>query len=121
MGHVTQYKGRTDFSRGFFEIAGFGIEESDSESDSIVAAENAIKSQAPVVVICSSDKNYPEVVPEFAKKLKADKPETILVLAGFPKDQIEEHKANGVDLFIHARVNAYEILSDILGKVGVTK
>ncbi|MCK4956382.1 MAG: acyl-CoA mutase large subunit family protein, partial [Candidatus Cloacimonetes bacterium] len=121
MGNVSQYKGRSDFSRGFFEVGGFGVSEGKGCSDPIVAANMAIEADAPVVVLCSSDKNYPEYVPEFAKKLKAEKPDTVLVLAGYPKDQIEEHKQNGVDTFIHVRANAYQILSETLRKVGVIK
>jgi methylmalonyl-CoA mutase len=121
MGEVNQYKARADFSRGFFEIGGCAVSESYGDLDSESAAEKAIASNAEIVVICSADKCYPQYVPTFAQKLKAAKPDTILVLAGYPKDQIEQHKAAGVDLFIHARANAYEILSDILGKIGVTK
>jgi len=121
LGNVSQYKGRADFSRGFFEVGGFGVTESKGSEDALEAANAAIYSNSPVVVICSSDARYPEFVSTFTKQVKTAKPDTIIVLAGYPKDQIEQHKADGVDEFIHVRANVYEILSNILGKIGVTK
>ncbi len=121
LGKVSQYKGRADFSRGFFEVGGFDVTESKGSEDALEAANAAIASDSPVVVICSSDARYPEFVPSFTKQVKAEKPDTIIVLAGYPKDQIEQHKADGVNEFIHVRANVYEILSNILGKIGVTK
>jgi methylmalonyl-CoA mutase len=33
--------------------------------------------------------------------IKAQRPEAVVVLAGYPKEQIEAHKAAGIDAFIH--------------------
>ena len=85
--------------------------------DEAVAA--AVASGAPVVVICSTDDTYPELVPALTQKLKAANPCQIVVVAGFPKDHIDAFKAAGVDEFIHIRANCYEVLRGIATKLGV--
>jgi methylmalonyl-CoA mutase len=83
------------------------------------AATAALDSQAPVVVVCSTDASYPEVVPTLTQKIKASRPDTVILLAGFPTDQIEAHKEAGVDDFIHLRANCYDLLSNLQKKLGV--
>lgn len=120
LGPVKQHKPRADFSSGFFAVGGFEVITSDQGFDNPEdGARAALESGAPVAVICSTDPTYPEVVPPIVKTLKAVKPEMTVVLAGYPKDQIDAHKASGVDEFIHVKANAYEILKGILSKIGV--
>ncbi|MCK5078274.1 MAG: acyl-CoA mutase large subunit family protein, partial [Calditrichia bacterium] len=119
MGPVKQYKARADFSAGFFQVGGFEIVNNPGFETPEAAAEAAIESKAPVVVICSSDPTYPELVPPLVKKVKDASSETTVILAGYPKDQIEDHKRSGVDEFIHIRANVYEILVKIQKNLGV--
>jgi methylmalonyl-CoA mutase len=72
------------------------------------------------VVICSTDDTYPELVPPLTKAIKDAKPETTVILAGYPQDQIDAHKQAGVDDFIHLRANCYEMLVNLQQKIGVT-
>lgn len=118
-GPVLQHKGRADFSRGFFEVAGFNVIEEGGFDTPLAAAEAALKAEAEIVVICSTDKTYPELVPVICQTVKAANPKIQIVLAGFPKDQIEAYKAAGVNEFIFMGAKAYNILSDLAGKVGV--
>lgn len=115
MGSLKQYKARADFSRGFFEVAGFEViypsKGFDSVEDAVISA---IDSNANVVTICSTDDVYPELVPSFVKGIKSKDKNKIVVLAGYPKDQIEQHKANGVDAFIYLGANVIEIISGVL-------
>ena len=85
------------------------------------AAEAAIASGAPVVVICGTDAEYPDVVPPITQAIKSANPETAIILAGYPQDQIEAHKQSGVDEFIHVRANVVEILSGLQSKFGGTE
>lgn len=116
-GGVAKYKGRADFSRGFFEVAGFDIIDEgcfETYDEAVKAIKN---SNAKIFVICSVDADYPEIVPNLLEKVKGLG--LTSVLAGYPKDQIEAHKQAGINEFIHVKANAFEILSNMLEKVGV--
>ena len=43
----------------------------------------------------------------------------IVILAGYPQDQIEAHQAAGVDDFIHIRANCYDMNDKLLQQMGV--
>ncbi len=119
MGGVKQHKARADFSRGFFQIAGFDVIDNNGFKTVDDAVKAAIENGAPVVVICSTDDTYPELVPPILDGLKKNNPDIVTVLAGYPKDQLEQHKASGIDEFIHVRANALEILGMIATRIGV--
>jgi methylmalonyl-CoA mutase len=65
------------------------------------------------------DDTYPTLVPALVKAVRAGRPQTLVILAGYPPDQIEAHKAAGVDEFIHIRANALEVLTAIAARLGV--
>lgn len=115
IGEPAQYKGRTDFVKAFFEVGGFEILHQDSwfmkPED---AADAAVTSAAPVVVICSLDKNYPQIVPALVSQIKASKPETVLLLAGYP----EAHQTAGVDDYVHIHANCYELNRKLQQQIG---
>lgn len=120
MGPLGQYKARADFSRGFFEVGGFDVvypNKGFATPEEAVAA--AAESKAPVVVVCSTDDTYPELVPPLVKGVKAGQPNATVVLAGFPKDQVDAHRESGVDEFIYLGADAYHIISSIYQKIGV--
>ena len=119
MGPLTQHKGRADFSTAFLAVGGIetiypaGFETADE------AADAALASGAPAVVICSTDPTYPELVPPLAQKLKQANPGLIVLLAGYPADHVEAFKAAGVDDFIHLAANCQSLLSTLQKKMGV--
>lgn len=119
MGPLSQHKARADFSRGFFEVGGFDVIYPDGFDTPQAAVDAALKSDAPIVVICSTDETYPELVPPITKVLKEKKPGIRVVLAGYPKDQVETHKQTGVDTFIYMGADAVAVLSDLLKNIGV--
>jgi len=119
MGPLKQHKARADFSRGFFEVAGFEVVVPAGAKTVEDAAAAALKSGANAVCICSTDDTYPEIVPALLKALRAQKPNLFVILAGYPTEQIEAHKAAGVNEFIHIRANALEVLTHIAAKLGV--
>ncbi len=109
MGPLKQHKARADFSRGFFEVGGFDViyeKGFDTNEDAVNAA---IMSKAGIVVICSTDDTYPEIVPVFVKELKARIKNVRVILAGYPKDMVETYKQNGVDDFIYMGADVYEV------------
>jgi methylmalonyl-CoA mutase len=101
MGPLRQHKPRAEFTRGFFEVAGFELVDSAGFASPEAAARAALASGAKAVVICSTDETYPEIVPPLVQGIKAQRPDAVVILAGYPKEQIEAHKAAGIDAFIH--------------------
>ena len=119
MGPLLQHKARGDFARGFFEVGGFEVIYPKGFETAAAAADAAKASGAKAVVICSTDDTYPEIVPQVVPALKAAIPGVTVVLAGYPTDQIEAHKASGVDDFIHVRANLLAVLGGLQKKIGV--
>lgn len=120
MGPVKQHKPRADFTLGLFSVGGFKALGKTAYTDAAEAARAAAESGAPVAVLCSTDETYPELVPVFAKTLKALAPGVTIVLAGLPveKETVASYQAAGVDEFIHVRTNVREILETFLTKIG---
>ncbi len=118
MGSLKQFKGRADFSRAFFEVGGFEIIYPNGFATTDEAVKNAIDSKAQAVVICSTDDTYPDLVSLIVKGIKEKSKDITIILAGYPKDQIEEHKKSGVDDFIYLGADAYLVLSTLLKKIG---
>jgi methylmalonyl-CoA mutase len=118
-GSLREYKARADFARGFFGTAGYEIVASESLKNPEQAAEAFVQSGAPIAVICSTDENYPTVVPPLVQALRAKQPKALVVLAGFPQDHIQALQRAGVDEFIHLRADAGELLGQFHSELGI--
>ena len=118
MGPLRQHKPRADFSTGFFQAGGYEVLENRGFQTVDEAAAAATASGACVVVICSTDDTYPEIVPALAAKLKAAN--LFVVVAGYPGDHLDAFKQAGVDEFIHIRANCYGVLSGIATQLGIS-
>ena len=85
---------------------------------------SAINNKADIIVICSSDEEYPVNVPEIDSILKqkssnqAKKP--ILVVAGAPAC-MEELKSKGIDHFINVRSNLVQTLESFQKELGIQR
>lgn len=111
MGPLRQHKARADFSAAFMEIAGFKVLRNDGFATVDEAIEVALESEANIVVICSTDETYPELVPPLARAVKAVYPEKQVILAGLPAPEYKDvYMKAGVDHFIHIKANCLEIL-----------
>lgn len=117
MGPVKQHKARADFSRGFLEVAGLNVIYNKGYDIPAEAVADAVKSGAKAIVICSSDEKYPELVPQIAGEVKKQAPDMMIILAGYPKEQIEELKSSGVDEFIYLGADVYAALNRILKRL----
>ena len=120
MGPPLQHKARADFSAGFFATGGFEALAKQAFETAAAAATAAVASGASVVVLCSTDDTYPELVPAFAQAVKAAKPAVTVVLAGLPADAavVTAFRAAGVDAFIHVRANVPQVLANLLKQIG---
>jgi len=121
LGNRRMRKARSGFAGNFFGCAGYEIEDPIGY-ESVEEAMDAIRTQAPdIAVICSSDNEYDDLVPQFGKAFdKLDK-KPLLVLAGHPNDKIERYKKAGIDEFIYTGSNILETLNQFQQKLGIIK
>lgn len=121
MGALTQHKARADFATAFLGVGGFETIYPAGFNSTQEAADAALKSGAAVVVICSTDATYPEIVPSLVQSLKQANPALTVLLAGYPADQVESFKAAGIDDFIHLNANCLALLTSLQHKMGVAQ
>ncbi|MDZ4182738.1 MAG: hypothetical protein U1B83_07675, partial [Candidatus Cloacimonadaceae bacterium] len=118
-GNLAQIKPRLDFSLGLLSVASFDII-NPNVFDSVETAIHEVASAKPqAVCLCALDEAYPELVPALCKGLKALPQAPVIILAGYPADKVESYRAEGVDIFIHLRANAFDTLKDIAIRMGV--
>lgn len=108
-GNLAMRKARSGFATNFFGVAGYEIIDNVGFKSAEEGVEAALKAQADIVVMCSSDDEYAEICENVCKGLKG-KVKSI-VLAGYPKDQIDTYKGYGVDEFIHVKTNVLDCLT----------
>ena len=116
-GNVAMRRARAGFATNFFGVVGYEIIDNVGFATAQEGVEAALKANADIVVLCSSDDEYAEIVADACKGLKG-KVKSI-VLAGFPKEQVEEFKAAGIDEFIHIKTNALECLTSFQKLLGL--
>src|SRR5205814_10205842 len=90
----------------------------DDFKDAESAARDFARSGATVAVICSSDKLYPDVVPQVAPKLREAGARSV-VLAGNPGANEAAWRGAGVDRFIFIKCDVLGTLRDMLREEGV--
>jgi methylmalonyl-CoA mutase len=115
IGDLSKRKARAQFTSNFFGCAGYRILDNPGFDTVGEAVNAAIESEADIVVICSSDEEYPLFAPEIFTRLQG---KAIIVVAGNPACS-EELKSKGIDNFIHIRSNLIEILMDFNKKLGI--
>jgi methylmalonyl-CoA mutase len=118
MGPVSHFTARATYARNFFEAGGFEVVAGDGFQDAEAAANAFAKSGARIAVICSSDKLYPELVPQTAAKLKAAGARSV-VLAGNPGANEQVWRTAGVDRFIFIKCDVLATLREMLREEGV--
>ena len=118
MGPIAHHTARAAYSKNFFEAGGFEVVTNSGFSDADTAAAAFADSGAPIAVICSSDKLYPDLVPAVAAKLKAIGARSI-VLAGNPGANEQAWRAAGVNRFIFVKCDVLATLRELLEEIGV--
>ena len=106
IGNLAMRLARAQFSCNFFGCAGY--ENIDNLGFETIEAgvEAALKANADIIVLCSSDDEYAELAPK-ANSLIGDK--AILVVAGAPACA-DELKAQGINNFINVKSNVLKTL-----------
>ncbi len=118
-GALRQHKARADFSQAFFVAGGFAViysQEAHNAEDTVL---KALESKAPVIVLCSTDETYPEIVPAAAKAIKTVAPERTVILAGIPGELEAAYRESGLDSCISMKSNHYQTLCALLRKLGI--
>ncbi len=115
-GNLTMRKARAAFAYDFIGVSGFDVHQEESFENAKAAAEASAKSDAHIVVICSSDQDYDETAVNFIKAFRAINSNKVLLLAGAPKnmDELTEVGLNGV---VNMRTDVLVTLSAIQEKV----
>jgi methylmalonyl-CoA mutase len=107
---------RSRFSQNFFACGGFDVIENPGFKSIEDGAKACIESRAEIAMICSSDDEYPVIIPEICRHLK-DK--AVIVIAGYPKDHLEKLRTQGIEHFVHIHSNVLEELRKFQRLAGV--
>ncbi len=113
IGNLAMRLARAQFSGNFFGCAGYEIIDNIGFNTVKEGIDAAMAAGADVVVLCSSDDEYAQYAPEAFKELDG---RALFVVAGAPAC-MEELKAQGIENFIHVRVNVLDTLIDFNAKL----
>ena len=116
-GNVGMRKARASFASNFFACAGFEVQDNNGFESISQGLEAATKAGADIIVLCSSDEGYKSLISEDSKLINKG----ILVVAGYPKDMLDELKEKGVEHIIHVRSNVLETLAQFQKSLGIIK
>jgi methylmalonyl-CoA mutase len=118
-GNPVMRKARATFATNFFGCAGYEIIEEATFNTVEEGVKASIGAKADIVVICSSDEEYATIGPFAAAEIKKADPGIKVIVAGYPKDIIDDLKMAGVDDFIHLRSNIIESLMKYHKMLGI--
>ncbi len=119
MGTLAMLRARAGFATNFFGCAGYRIIDNPGFASIDEGVEAAMASEAEIVVVCSSDDEYPRIVPEIIRKLKEQNSPVMIIIAGYPKEIVEDLKRAGADDFIHIRSNLLDELKKYQSHLGI--
>lgn len=108
IGNLAMRLARAQFSTNFFGCAGYQIIDNLGFNTVEEGVDAALKAEADVIVLCSSDDEYAELAPAAYKYLDG---RAEFVVAGAPACS-DDLKAVGIKDFIHVRVNVLDTLRD---------
>lgn len=113
IGNLAMRLARAQFSSNFFGCAGYEIIDNLGFDTVQAGVDAAMEKGADIVVLCSSDDEYAEFAPAAFKALDG---RAHFVVAGAPAC-MEDLKAQGINDFIHVRVNVLETLEGFNAKL----
>lgn len=113
IGNLAMRLARSQFSCNFFACAGYQVIDNIGFETVESGVEAAQKAGADVVVLCSSDDEYAQYAPEAFKAVAGRQ---LFVVAGAPAC-MEDLQKQGIDNFIHVKVNVLETLKSFNSKL----
>ena len=115
IGNLAMRQARAQFSCNFLACAGYKVIDNLGFKTVEEGVDAALKANADIVVICSSDDEYAEyAIPAF-KYLNG---RAMFVVAGAPAC-MEDLKAAGIENYIHVKCNVLETLKEYNAKLGI--
>lgn len=115
-GNLAMRIARSQFSRNFFACAGFDTIDNLGFQTAEAGVEAFLASKAEILVICSADEEYPVIAPAIREQVGD---QGIVVVAGYPKDTLDELRTKGIEHFIHVRSNILEELKKYQSLLGL--
>lgn len=113
IGNLAMRLARSQFSCNFFACAGYQVIDNIGFDTVEAGVEAAQKAGADVVVLCSSDDEYAEYAPAAFNALAGRQ---LFVVAGAPAC-MEDLQKQGIENFIHVKVNVLETLKSFNSKL----
>ena len=114
-GNLAMRLARSQFSGNFFACAGYEIIDNLGFQSAKEGVEAALQAKADIIVVCSSDEEYPAIAPAVADLVNG---KAMVVVAGAPAC-MEELKQKGITGFIHVHSNVLETLKSFHAKLGI--
>ncbi len=111
IGNLAMRLARAQFSDNFFGCAGYKLIDNNGFNTVEEGVEAAVAANADIVVLCSSDPEYPELIPGAIKALDG---RAEFVLAG---PETDEFKEMGVKNFVNVRTNVLASLQAFNAKL----
>ncbi|MFZ2287395.1 MAG: methylmalonyl-CoA mutase family protein [Bacteroidales bacterium] len=106
VGNPAMRSARAQFSSNFFAVAGYEVRNNNGFESASEGVRAALEAKSDIIVICSSDDEYPVIAPEIFR-LAAGR--AVVVVAGNPPST-EALKTEGIEHFISIRSNVLETL-----------
>ncbi|MEY4578108.1 MAG: hypothetical protein RL701_2811 [Pseudomonadota bacterium] len=119
LGPIPKHKARSSFATGLLNAGGIAVLDNEgfNSPEAAVAAFKAANTDT--VVICGSDDQYPEWVPQLAPALRQQGARQIIVAGRAQGDQQASFEQAGVSTFIFVGVDVVSTLGQLLDAMGV--
>ncbi|TGN19647.1 methylmalonyl-CoA mutase family protein [Leptospira idonii] len=119
IGNLGMRKARAAFGLNYIGCLGYEIIDNLGFTSVEEGVQAAKKANADIVVLCSSDEEYAEFIPQFADSMKTILPKAWKIVAGYPKDLISIAEEKGIEDFIHLKRNLVEFMEKAQKKLGL--
>jgi methylmalonyl-CoA mutase len=115
IGDVKMRAARSNFVSDFLACAGLA-----SDIHRFETPEEISREHADLIVLCSSDPEYPAIATGLLAQMKSPGSQTPILIAGNP-EAAEQLRSAGVTEFIHLRSNPIELLTKLQQILGIGK
>jgi len=112
VGNLAMRQARAGFITNFFGCAGYEILDNAGFANADEGVKNALNAAPDLIVLCSSDEEYATLGVEIVQKIKKNKKNTPVLIAGNPTESIDILNEAGVDDYIHVKNNVLEKLNE---------